>query len=157
VGAGDAAPLDHIAAIWKRSEPDLAALTAPPSQQLIAQAAFTPYPFEDVGAMIRDSNPDLYLFSSDYPHIEGGRDPLGRFTTSLRRLRRRRSTRVLRRQHAPPALRGLTAPLASRTGRSAARLARRGRGDGQLLGGEPLRRAGPASARHSRAMWAWSA
>ena len=75
--------LDHIAAIWKRSEPDLAALTRPPSQQLTEQAAFTPYPFEDVGAMIRESNPDLYLFSSDYPHIEGGRDPLGRFTVSL--------------------------------------------------------------------------
>lgn len=76
--------LDQIAAIWGRSEPDLKALTRPPSQQLTEQAAFTPYPFEDVGAMIRDSNPDLYLFSSDYPHIEGGRDPLGRFTTSLR-------------------------------------------------------------------------
>ena len=76
--------LDQIAGIWKRSEPDLAALTRLPSEQLTEQAAFTPYPFEDVGAMIRDSNPDLYLFSSDYPHIEGGRDPLGRFTTSLR-------------------------------------------------------------------------
>jgi predicted TIM-barrel fold metal-dependent hydrolase len=78
--------LDQIAAIWARSEPDLAALSRPPSQQLTEQAAFTPYPFEDVGAMIRDSNPDLYCFSSDYPHIEGGRDPLGRFTTSLRGL-----------------------------------------------------------------------
>jgi uncharacterized protein len=76
--------LDQIAGIWKRSEPDLAALARLPSEQLTEQAAFTPYPFEDVGAMIRDSNPDLYLFSSDYPHIEGGRDPLGRFTTSLR-------------------------------------------------------------------------
>jgi uncharacterized protein len=76
--------LDQIASIWGRSEPDLKALTRPPSQQLSEQAAFTPYPFEDVGAMIRDSNPDLYLFSSDYPHIEGGRDPLGRFTNSLR-------------------------------------------------------------------------
>jgi predicted TIM-barrel fold metal-dependent hydrolase len=76
--------LDQIAGIWKRSEPDLAALTRLPSEQLTEQAAFTPYPFEDVGAMIRDSNPDLYLFSSDYPHIEGGRDPLGRFTASLR-------------------------------------------------------------------------
>ena len=75
--------LDHIAAIWKRSEPDLAALTRQPSQQLIEQAAFTPYPFEHVGAMIRESHPDLYLFSSDYPHIEGGRDPLGRFSASL--------------------------------------------------------------------------
>jgi predicted TIM-barrel fold metal-dependent hydrolase len=45
--------------------------------------AFTPYPFEDVGAMIRESNADLYLFSSDYPHIEGGRNPLGRFEASL--------------------------------------------------------------------------
>ena len=76
--------LDQIAGIWKRSEPDLAALNRLPSEQLTEQAAFTPYAFEDVGAMIRDSNPDLYLFSSDYPHIEGGRDPLGRFTTSLR-------------------------------------------------------------------------
>ena len=76
--------LDQIAGIWARSEPDLKALTRPPSQQLTEQAAFTPYPFENVGAMVRDSNPDLYLFSSDYPHIEGGRDPLGRFTTSLR-------------------------------------------------------------------------
>ena len=74
---------DQIAGIWSRSEPDLEALSRPPSQQLVEQAAFTPYPFEDVGAMIRDSHPDLYLFSSDYPHIEGGRDPLGRFTTSL--------------------------------------------------------------------------
>jgi predicted TIM-barrel fold metal-dependent hydrolase len=75
--------LDQIAGIWSRSEPDLKALTRKPSEQLTEQAAFTPYPFEDVGAMVRDSNPDLYLFSSDYPHIEGGRDPLGRFTTSL--------------------------------------------------------------------------
>lgn len=33
--------------------------------------------------MIRESHPDLYLFSNDYPHIEGGRDPLGRFTANL--------------------------------------------------------------------------
>jgi uncharacterized protein len=75
--------LDQIAEIWKRSEPDLAALTRKPSEQITAQMGFTPYPFEDVGAMIRDSNPDLYLFSSDYPHIEGGRNPLGRFGQSL--------------------------------------------------------------------------
>lgn len=75
--------LDQIAAIWQRSEPELAALTRPPSQQLAEQAAFTPYPFEDVGAMIRESDPNLYLFSSDYPHTEGGRNPLGRFEASL--------------------------------------------------------------------------
>ena len=75
--------LDHIAEIWRRSEPDLAALTTKPSEQITEQLAFTPYPFEDVGAMIRDSNDRLYLFSSDYPHIEGGRNPIGRFETSL--------------------------------------------------------------------------
>lgn len=75
--------LDQIAEIWRRSEPDLAALTTKPSEQITEQLAFTPYPFEDVGAMIRDSNDRLYLFSSDYPHIEGGRNPIGRFETSL--------------------------------------------------------------------------
>ncbi len=75
--------LDQIADIWKRSEPELAALQRKPSEQITAQVGFTPYPFEDVGAMIADSNPDLYLFSSDYPHVEGGRNPLGRFSQSL--------------------------------------------------------------------------
>ena len=75
--------LDHIATIWRKSEPELAALTRMPSQQLAEQVAFTPFPFEDVGALIRESNADLYLFSSDYPHHEGGRNPLGRFSESL--------------------------------------------------------------------------
>ena len=48
-----------------------------------AQLRFTPYPFEDVGWLFAQSDPALYLFSSDYPHAEGGRDPLGRFDRSL--------------------------------------------------------------------------
>ena len=36
-----------------------------------------------VGNFIDQSNEDLYLFSSDYPHIEGGRNPIGRFEASL--------------------------------------------------------------------------
>lgn len=55
-----------------------------PSEQLTEQMAFTPFPIEDVGAMISSSNPDLYLFSSDYPHVEGGRDPIGKFEASLK-------------------------------------------------------------------------
>ena len=39
--------------------------------------------FEAVGDLIDQSNEDLYLFSTDYPHIEGGRNPIGRFETSL--------------------------------------------------------------------------
>ena len=75
--------LDNIAGIWKRSEPELAALSSLPSEQITQQMAFTPYPFEDVGMLVRQSNDELYLFSSDYPHIEGGRNPLGRFNSSL--------------------------------------------------------------------------
>jgi predicted TIM-barrel fold metal-dependent hydrolase len=75
--------LDNIAEIWKRSEPELAALQRRPSEQITAQIGFTPYPFEDVGALVRESNADLYMFSSDYPHIEGGRNPIGRFSSSL--------------------------------------------------------------------------
>lgn len=75
--------LDHAASIWARSEPELRTFTRTPSQQACAQLAFTPYPFEDVGSLIRESAPELYLFSSDYPHTEGGRNPIGRFESSL--------------------------------------------------------------------------
>ena len=77
------ARLDWVAEIWKRSEPELAALKRKPSEQVIDQLAFTPYVYENVGELIRQSDPRLYLFSSDYPHTEGGRQPLGRFETSL--------------------------------------------------------------------------
>jgi predicted TIM-barrel fold metal-dependent hydrolase len=75
--------LDWIAGIWKKSEADLRALMRLPSEQIIEHMAFTPYPYEDVGELIRQSDPRLYMFSSDYPHIEGGRHPIGRFEASL--------------------------------------------------------------------------
>ncbi|MDY7106516.1 MAG: amidohydrolase family protein [Actinomycetota bacterium] len=75
--------LDHAVRIWSRSEPRLATFERLPSEQAGEQLRFTPYPFEDVGRLCVESDPRLYLFSSDYPHAEGGRDPLGRFTRSL--------------------------------------------------------------------------
>jgi predicted TIM-barrel fold metal-dependent hydrolase len=75
--------LDWVAEIWKRSEPELAALRRRPSEQVTAQLAFTPFVYEDVGDLVRQSDARLYLFSSDYPHTEGGRQPLGRFEASL--------------------------------------------------------------------------
>jgi len=74
--------LDHAAEIWSKSEPHLREMKRKPSEQIRAQLRFTPYPFEDVGAFVRESCEDLYLFSSDYPHAEGGRDPIGRFDRS---------------------------------------------------------------------------
>jgi predicted TIM-barrel fold metal-dependent hydrolase len=75
--------LDWIAEIWRKSEPELRKLTRKPSEQIIEHMAFTPYPYEDIGDLIRQSDDRLYLFSSDYPHVEGGRNPIGRFEASL--------------------------------------------------------------------------
>jgi hypothetical protein len=72
--------LDHAVEIWSRSEPQLARMSRRPSAQIAAQLRFTPYPFEDVGQLVSESCADLYMFSTDYPHAEGGRDPIGRFT-----------------------------------------------------------------------------
>lgn len=72
--------LDHAVTIWARSEPQLAKMKRLPSEQIAQQMRFTPYPFEDVAQLVSESNADLYMFSSDYPHAEGGRDPIGRFT-----------------------------------------------------------------------------
>ena len=36
-----------------------------------------------VGWLISQSSPELYMFSSDFPHPEGGRDPIGRFDRCL--------------------------------------------------------------------------
>lgn len=75
--------LDDAAQIWSRTETHLARMSRKPSEQIRDQLRFTPYPFEDVGRLIRESAPELYMFSTDYPHAEGGRDPLGRFERSL--------------------------------------------------------------------------
>ena len=75
--------LDWVVKIWSRTDANLARFTRKPSEQLTQQMAFTPFVFEDVGALIDQSNPDLYLFSTDYPHTEGGRNPIARFETSL--------------------------------------------------------------------------
>jgi len=54
-----------------------------PTEQLSQQMGFTPFPHEDVSNLISQSNQDLYLFSSDYPHVEGTRDPIARFERTI--------------------------------------------------------------------------
>ena len=75
--------LDWVVRSWSKVDQYLAQLQRTPSETLREQMAFTPYVFEDVGGLIDQSSDDLYLFSSDYPHVEGGKDPIGRFETSL--------------------------------------------------------------------------
>jgi predicted TIM-barrel fold metal-dependent hydrolase len=75
--------LDWTVGIWRKTDTSIAAFKRKPSEQIIEQMAFTPYVFEEVGAFVDQSHPDLYLFSSDYPHTEGGRNPISRFETAL--------------------------------------------------------------------------
>ena len=75
--------LDDLVAIFGRTEPALRAFKRKPSEQLTQQFGFTPFPTENVARLVERSNSDLYLFSSDYPHAEGGRNPIGNFEASL--------------------------------------------------------------------------
>ena len=54
-----------------------------PTEYVQRQMRFTPYPTEDVGWIIEQAGPDVAMFSSDYPHVEGGRRPIERFERSL--------------------------------------------------------------------------
>ncbi|MCU1396528.1 MAG: amidohydrolase [Ilumatobacteraceae bacterium] len=66
-----------------RHEDRLRALSMRPSEYVRRQIRFTPYPTEDVGWIIEQAGPEVCLFSSDYPHVEGGRRPIERFEASL--------------------------------------------------------------------------
>jgi predicted TIM-barrel fold metal-dependent hydrolase len=68
---------------FARHEERLRALSLRPSDYVRRQVRFTPYPTEDVGWIVEQAGPDVCLFSSDYPHVEGGRRPIERFEASL--------------------------------------------------------------------------
>lgn len=74
--------LDSGAAAFGREE-RLQRLSARPSEILRRQLRVTPYPHEDVAWIIENAGEETCLFSSDFPHIEGGRNPLKRFGESL--------------------------------------------------------------------------
>jgi predicted TIM-barrel fold metal-dependent hydrolase len=68
---------------FSRHEDRLRALSMRPSEYVHRQVRFTPYPTEDVGWIIEQGGADLVMFSSDYPHVEGGRKPIERFEASI--------------------------------------------------------------------------
>ncbi len=75
--------LDQVTRSFRRTEPQLGAMELTPREYIERQVWFTPFPGEPVGDIIDQVGPDLLLFSSDYPHPEGTRDPLGRFLTTM--------------------------------------------------------------------------
>lgn len=75
--------LDAAASGFAKNEPLLKSLPLKPSDYIRRQVRFTPFPFEDVGWLIEQEGQELFLFSTDYPHPEGGRNPIKRFEQSF--------------------------------------------------------------------------
>ncbi len=75
--------MDSAHQAFYKNEERLHRLSAPPSEIVRRQVRVTPYPHEDSGWIIRNSGEEVCLFSSDFPHVEGGRNPMKRFGDSL--------------------------------------------------------------------------
>jgi predicted TIM-barrel fold metal-dependent hydrolase len=74
--------MDIAQETFQRTEPALR-LPLRASEYIRRQVKFTPFPTEPVAWMIEQAGEELFLFSSDYPHPEGGRDPIARFESTL--------------------------------------------------------------------------
>jgi uncharacterized protein len=75
--------LDAAHEAFARHEERLRKLSLRPSEYVKRQIRITPYPTEDTGWVIDQVGEEVCLFSSDYPHVEGGRAPIRRFDASL--------------------------------------------------------------------------
>ncbi len=75
--------MDSAAHAFMRNEERLQNLSDKPSEIVRRQLRVSPYPHEDAGWIIANSGEETCLFSTDFPHVEGGRNPLKRFDASL--------------------------------------------------------------------------
>ena len=75
--------MDSAADAFRKNEDRLQKLSLKPSQYVQRQVRVTPYPHEPTGWIVKNAGAEVCLFSSDYPHTEGGRHPLKRFEASL--------------------------------------------------------------------------
>jgi predicted TIM-barrel fold metal-dependent hydrolase len=75
--------LDTAQDAFAKNEERLRNLKLRPSEYVKRQIRVTPYPMDPVGWIIEQAGEDVCLFSSDYPHVEGGRHPLKRFEQSM--------------------------------------------------------------------------
>ncbi|HEY2775148.1 MAG TPA: amidohydrolase family protein [Candidatus Binatia bacterium] len=78
--------MDSAVAAFSKMEERLRRLSGTPSEIVRRQVRVTPYPSEDVGWIIEQAGEEVCLFSSDYPHVEGGRNPIRRFENTMRGL-----------------------------------------------------------------------
>ena len=78
--------MDSAVAAFSRMEERLRSLSALPSEIVRRQVRVTPYPSEDVGWIVEQAGEEVCLFSSDFPHVEGGRNPIRRFEGTMQGL-----------------------------------------------------------------------
>jgi predicted TIM-barrel fold metal-dependent hydrolase len=75
--------LEIVMDTFGRTEGRIGSLPLRPIDYVRRQVRITPYPTEHVGRLVERAGSELFMFSSDYPHVEGGRNPLKRFEESL--------------------------------------------------------------------------
>jgi predicted TIM-barrel fold metal-dependent hydrolase len=75
--------VDHAHRSFAKFEPLLKELELKPSEYLRRQVRFTPFPFEDTAWLVEQCGADLFMFSTDYPHPEGGRRPFEIFGEAM--------------------------------------------------------------------------
>ena len=75
--------VDYAHRSFSKFEPALKALPLLPSEYLRRQVRFTPFPFEDTAWLLEQCGPELFMFSTDYPHPEGGRRPFEIFRDAV--------------------------------------------------------------------------
>jgi len=85
--------LDSAFEAFRKNEERLQKLSLRPSEFVRRSVRVTPYPAEPVGWIVENAGEEVCLFSSDYPHVEGGRNPLRRFEASLEGLSERAKQR----------------------------------------------------------------
>jgi predicted TIM-barrel fold metal-dependent hydrolase len=75
--------LDSAHEAFRKNETRLQEMDLRPSEYIQRQVRATPYPHEDTGWTINNAGVGVCMFSSDFPHVEGGRNPIARFDRSL--------------------------------------------------------------------------
>lgn len=75
--------LDSGFEAFRKGEERLQKLSDKPSELVKRRFRVTPYAHEPTGWIMQNSGEDMLLFSSDFPHVEGGRNPIKRFEDNL--------------------------------------------------------------------------
>ncbi|MFI4935479.1 MAG: amidohydrolase family protein [Caulobacterales bacterium] len=75
--------LDQAWKGWRKTDPVIGGLSMAPSEFIRRAVRFTPFATENAGLIIKEGGEDLFLFSSDFPHPEGTRNPIERFESSF--------------------------------------------------------------------------